>query len=318
MNIVFMFPGQSSKYPGMIKKLIDRHALARKIVSDASDVLDRDLKQHFCHADSDVFSNNQDIQIGVFLTNYLHARLLVEQTGLKPALSLGLSLGEYNHLVDIGALTFEDALRLVAVRGILYDFGPAGIMASVSPLPVEELKAVLASVRHHGPVEISNYNSPTQHVIAGNAAAVEAAIAILTEELFAVCTVIEHRIPMHTRIFAPVSDQFGPHLQSAKWSPVCRPYLPNVTADIIANPSRECFVDQLSAHVHSPVLWRQSIDAACVRHPDAVFIEVGPRSVLYNLLQERWVPNRKFKTDADGPPAFDLIASELGSAGVVS
>jgi [acyl-carrier-protein] S-malonyltransferase len=320
MSVVFMFPGQSSKYPGMIKKLMDRYALARKIISDASDVLGRNLGEHFSRVDADVFSNNQDIQIGVFFASYLHSRLLVEHTAIKPALSLGLSLGEYNHLVDIGALAFEEALQLVAARGRLYDSGPAGIMASVSPVSVEDLRDVLTSVRHHGPIEISNYNSPTQQVIAGSAEAVEAAIAVLTDELFAVCSVIEHRIPMHTSVFTTVSEQFRPCLQSAKWNPVCRPYLPNVKAQMIPNPSRECFVDHLAAHVHRPALWRQSIEAICARDPDAIFVEVGPRSVLFNLLQERWVPNRKFKTDADldGPPDFDLIASELGSAGVVA
>lgn len=320
MKVVFMFPGQSSKYPGMITKLTDHHALARQVISDASEILDRDLRQHFARADRDVFSNNQDIQIGVFLANYLHARLLTEHAEIEPALSLGLSLGEYNHLVDIGALSFNEALKLVAVRGRLYDAGPAGIMASVSPVSVEDVSDVLASVKHLGPIAISNHNSPTQHVIAGCAAAVQAAIAALTDGFFAVCTVIEHRIPMHTSEFAAVGEQFSPYLKSVRWNPVCRPYLPNVTAQIIQNPSPECFVEQLSAHVHCPVLWRQSIEAVCARYPDAVFIEVGPRSVLFNLLQNRWVANRKLKTDADvdSPPAFDLIASELGSAGVVS
>ena len=91
--------------------------------------------------------------------------------------SIGLSLGEYNHLLHIGALAFEDALRLVAARGAAYDQGPLGAMAAV--FPVDEA-AVLDAIERLAPVgivEIANFNSPSQFVLAGDRAAVDAVLA---------------------------------------------------------------------------------------------------------------------------------------------
>src|ERR1700733_11260837 len=103
--IVFMFPGQSSRYPGMIEKIIATHPESEAIVRHASDILGRDLVAHYRVGKADMFACNRDVQIGVFLANHLHLCLL-ERAGVRGAWSLGLSLGEYNHLVHIGALSF--------------------------------------------------------------------------------------------------------------------------------------------------------------------------------------------------------------------
>ncbi|MFH1532635.1 MAG: ACP S-malonyltransferase [Pseudomonadota bacterium] len=295
-KLVYVFPGQSSLYPGMISKLVELHGPNGDMLAAASDCLHRDLAAHYRECNPDVFASNRDIQVGVFLANNMFLDIL-DHAGLSADLSLGLSLGEYNHLVHIGALPFQEALLTVEQRGLAYDSGPAGAMASVFPIDLEELEEIVERARGVGVLEIVNLNSPTQHVISGEQAAVEEALRILDAECFAGAVIIEKKIPMHCSTFEPVGDRFRVHLETVPFTTPRLPYFPNRLGRPLEEPSREDFVDLLSTHVHHPVLWRHSIDAIVERWPEAVFVEVGPRKVLFGLLQKKWHPVRKFHVD---------------------
>jgi [acyl-carrier-protein] S-malonyltransferase len=310
--LVFMFPGQSSRDAKAIERLAAASSRCGEILANACDILGRDLRHHYRTDNPDIFRTNRDVQIGVFVANRLYAELL-DECGVVSDLSLGLSLGEYNHVVEIGALSWNDALRLVDARGAAYDAGPEGAMAVLSPASEEDIRALLTRIRDVGFAEISNHNSPTQFVIAGTREAVDAALAIAEDEFFLQGVVIESRIPMHCRLFAPVAEMFRPRLAQEAWRATPGPYIANVTAEIIDHPSAATFVDYLSRHVCEAVLWRQSIEAVAARYPESVFIEVGPRSVLFNLLHPRWIAHRKFKTDDEQDPLrqAENIAREL-------
>ncbi len=288
MPTVFLFPGQSSRHAQMLQAVC-RYApgVCGPLVEQASDTLGRDLASWYSGDSSGQFPNNQDVQVGVFLVNHLHLAVF-QDAGLDAPISMGHSLGEYNHLVHIGALAFEEALRLVDRRGELYDRGPSGAMAAVFPLSLEELEPVLRRARVHGSLELACLNSPTQHVIGGERAAVDAALAILDEEFFIEGRVIEDRIPMHTPRFAPVGEALRPHLEAAPWMAPRRPWIPNVLGEP-TDPTEELIVEQLVRHVSEPVQWCCSIVSVLARWPDAVFVEVGPRTVLHDLLSRHWV-----------------------------
>lgn len=297
--LVFMFPGQSSCCPGMLERAIESWPPAAAIVAQASAVLGRDLREHYRSGHGGVSECNEDVQVGVFLTSYLYQKALADK-GVVGDLSLGLSLGEYNHLVHIEAIEFDDALRLVAARGRIYDAGPDGMMACVFPLPVGELSGYLLAAQAHGEVVCANLNSPSQTVIAGSRSAVEAAISLIEEEEPGVRTfVIDDRLPMHSPLFRPVAEAFRPHLMDAPWRMPRLPYIPNVGVDgtFLESPGPREIIGLLTQHVCSPVLWRDSIEAIVARHPDARFIEVGPGRVLCNLMQRRWLRNDKQATD---------------------
>lgn len=295
MNRVFMFPGQSSRYPEMIRRIVEAYAPARSIVQNASDILARDLFSVY-QTESEAFELNRDVQVGVFLTSHLYM-LALQANGVDADSSLGLSLGEYNHLVHIGAIDFEAALRLVDARGRVYDEGPEGMMVALFPIDREEVEDVLKRVQDVGCVQIANFNTPSQFVIAGQTAAVLAAMEIAQEEFSIDPVIIEKKIPMHTPVFRCVADALLPHLERAPFRTPSRPYISNVLGTVVENPTPARIVELLAQHVYSPVLWRQAIDDMAGRVPEAVFVEVGPRGVLYNMLQKRWHANLKFKTD---------------------
>ncbi|HEY5956908.1 MAG TPA: ACP S-malonyltransferase, partial [Polyangiaceae bacterium] len=279
MTNVFMFPGQSSRYSGMLDRVIEAWTPARDIVLAASELLGRDLLGLYREGNDAAFDCNRDVQVGVFLANYLHMSA-IEAAGVHAETSLGLSLGEINHLVHIGALDFEAALRLVDARGRAYDAGPRGMMAALFPVDLEMVEDVIERARSFGVVEIANLNSPSQFVVAGETAAVEEVMRLAEDELAVTPTPIERQIPMHTSVFRPVADQLSPHLRAARWCAPKRDYISNVLGGFVERPNAEIFCDLLTRHVYSPVRWRESIDKVAERFPQATFVEVGPRGVL--------------------------------------
>jgi [acyl-carrier-protein] S-malonyltransferase len=304
MSTVFLFPGQSSRYPEMFDRLAERAPVeTREVLGVASEIVRRDLARQFQSTNTEMFAENQDVQLGVFLANHIHL-LVAEREGIRAERSVGLSLGELNHLVHIGALDFPEALRLVRHRGAAYDHGPPGAMVSVFPLPLEQLEAIVEVVRPLGlgVIEIANLNSPMQHVLSGDAPALAAAAELLGREGVE-CVVIERNIAMHSSLFRGVADALAPTFAGAAFKAPSLPYLPNVLGQFEDDPSPQRIARHLTSHVWSPVLFRQSIELLLAEDPDAAFVEVGPRSVLFNLLSRKWMNNRRFKTDTpDGPP----------------
>lgn len=292
----------------MVARALSLAPVCAGVLESASRVLGRDLAAHYAAPPETSLARNRDVQVGVFLANHLHLTAF-EALGGRGDRSLGLSLGEYNHLVHIGALSFEEALRVVDARGALYDDGPPGMMASVFPLAEGELRTVIDDCRAFGVIEIGNFNSPTQHVLSGEGPAVRQALEILEREHYVQGVVIEDRIPMHCSTFARVAEQLRPHLERVAWRRPRSPYLPNVTGEPLASPEPADFVRLLTEHVHRPVRWRTSLEQLVSGRPDAVLVEVGPRAVLYNLLRRGWLENRKLKTDDLSEPLSTLRAT---------
>ena len=313
MRPIFLFPGQSSRYPEMVDRLFE-HAPeeASRVFSEASSVLGRDLRAWYSAANPQIFDANRDVQVGVFLANHTHL-LALEKAGLTAPLSVGLSLGEYNHLVHIGAIGFTDALRLVDARGAAYDAGPEGAMISVFPLSVDELAGIVARVQSVGRVEIANLNSPTQNVLSGDREAVSAVAALADLEHGATCVLIEKRIPMHSTVFRPVADALRPALERAPFQTPRLPYLPNVLGRWEIDPSPARIAELLTLHVYNSVLFRSSIELLALENEGAAFVEVGPRAVLHNLLSRKWLRVKRFCTDPPGgaPLRFAEIAGEI-------
>jgi [acyl-carrier-protein] S-malonyltransferase len=308
-----MFPGQSSRYPGMLERCVELHPGNVDLLRWASELLGRDLEAHYSvEAGEDAYARNVDVQVGVFLANHMFLTAL-EARGISAELSLGLSLGEWNHLVHIGAVSFEHALLAVEQRGRCYDEGPRGWMAAIQPIELEDLERLVSEFETLGHLEIVNFNSPRQHVVAGDRLAVEAVVERAEEEFYAQAHVIERNVPMHSSLFRPVGERFREHLERVEFLPPRRPYLPNRLGQLVPEPSGAELIELLASHVHAPVLWRASLEHLVERDPEAVFVEVGPMAVLHNLMHRKWLPNRKFRTDSrdELDEHFDALVAEL-------
>jgi malonyl CoA-acyl carrier protein transacylase len=296
-GVVFVFPGQSSVSPDALTRARAAHPAADAVAGLAASVLGEARAHLYLDSAGAGLHSNRDIQITVFLATQMYLAALRAE-GIQSAASLGLSLGEYSHIVDIDALDVAAALRLVDARGRCYDEAPPGVMATVLAVDRETVTSVVADAQAHGPVVVSNINAPTQHVIAGSEAAVSWATAILEDEHAAHVTIIERRVPMHSPLMAPVAQAFRPALAAAPWQPAAKPYLPNVTASPMARPTAGDFIEHLTRHVSEPVLWQHSLDRAIAAHPGAAVVEVGPGGVLHNMMGRAWRGIRSARVDA--------------------
>jgi malonyl CoA-acyl carrier protein transacylase len=191
-------------------------------------------------------------------------------------------------LVHIGAIDFLDALKLVDRRGRCYDASPLGKMAAVMPLDTNELNGYLQlfiqKSRLDGIIEITNYNSPTQHVVAGNSHLVDQLVEFLEDDAMAMCFPVDDKIPMHTRVMDPVAGFFLTALEAAPWRSPHSYYRPGVDpslkiTDILDIPHL------LQRHVHGPVYFYQALETLISELDDALLIEVGPKNTLYNLIR---------------------------------
>ncbi len=218
----------------------------------------------------------------MFVANHLHALALAE-AGFSGAGSLGLSLGEYNHLVHIGAIHFLDALRLVDARGGAYDEGPPGCMVAIFPLSRDELEPLLANTD----ATLANLNSPMQHVVAGSHEDVAVVCRRVEEETFATQRVIESAIPMHHASFAPVAERLGAALAEAPWRSPTLPYISNVLGGPAPCSAPDSIAALLKRHVCEPVFWRDCIASVLSEDAEAVLVEVGPGTILHDL-GRRW------------------------------
>lgn len=311
--LVLLFGGQSSRDAGMFERLeaVDHDAGARA----------RERAARYGAGDPADLSTNRGVQVSVLAVT-LGWLEVVERAGLRSSASAGLSLGEYAHLVDAGVLDAEDALALVARRGALYDAGPEGAMAAIFPASWEELEPLVEHVRaaHGGsPAALAPavFNSPNQTVVGGSRAAVAELVEAAEEELFARGVTVEDRIPMHTPRFDAVAAPFRAVLEDVRWrGPARVPYRPNVTGGV-AEADPATLVEHLTRHVHQPVLWRGTVDALAADHPDAVFLETGPRTVLRDLMLRRWHAGRRVFAldDPDAPlgEARTRVAATLGA-----
>ena len=317
MQLAFLFPGQNSRYRSMLGKLLAWDQANLQWMERASDVLKRDLRSQYDEANVEMFAFNRDIQIGVFLANHMHWQNL-ERAGVRAEYSAGLSLGEYNHLVHIGALEFDDALRVLEARGAAYEQGPRGKMAAVFPVSEDDLTGLLQNLGPAGRLAIGMINTPRQFVLSGDADAVDQASRAAEAELLAEATVIEERLPMHSPLFQTVGDRLRPALEAVCWRDPGRPYLPNLTGSFAREPRAAVFVELLSRHTWNPVRWRESMETLVGASSAMTFVETGPKSVLTNFFGKKWLNPRRFQTDAesDFPNNMQRLLEELrgGSA----
>jgi len=177
-RVIYIFPGQGSQYPGIGSDLCAEFESARRIYEQASDVLGYDMAR-LSHEDPDNQINLTRFTQPVLLTHHIACLTVYRELAgqpLEPVAAAGHSLGEYSALVTAGALSFEDALRLVATRGELMGTHGEGEMAALT-VDLETARP-LADKHFCG---IAGLNLPDQTVVGGSTADLDALAAEMAE-----------------------------------------------------------------------------------------------------------------------------------------
>ncbi|MBO7512946.1 MAG: ACP S-malonyltransferase, partial [Fibrobacter sp.] len=171
MKRAYVFPGQGSQFPGMGKQLYESNAKARELMEKANEILGFRLTDIMFEGSDEDLRATKVTQPAIFLHSVVTA--LCTEGLPAPDMVGGHSLGEFSALVAAGAVDFEDALRLVAVRASEMQKcceKVPGTMAAVIALSNEQVEAVCKSI--DGIVIPANYNCDGQVVISGEKEAV--------------------------------------------------------------------------------------------------------------------------------------------------
>ena len=255
MSKAYIFPGQGSQFPGMGKALYERSAEAREMMDQANEILGFPITDIMFGEDAEALKATRVTQPAIFL----HSVVLARCSGLEaPAMVAGHSLGEFSALVAAGAMDFEDALRLVAVRASAMQKcceQVPGTMAAVIKLPTETVEEICASCA--GLVIPANYNSEGQIVISGEAEAVAEACAKMKEAGAKRALPLAVSGAFHSPLMEPARLELAEAIDKTPFQvPVC-PIYQNVTALPSTDP--DVIKDNLLRQLTSPVRWTQTV-----------------------------------------------------------
>ena len=280
MSKAYIFPGQGSQFPGMGKALYERSAEAREMMDRADEILGFPITDIMFGEDAEALKATRVTQPAIFI----HSVVLARCSGLEaPAMAAGHSLGEFSALAAAGAMDFEDALRLVAVRASAMQKcceKVPGTMAAVIKLPTETVEEICASCA--GLVIPANYNSEGQIVISGEAEAVAEACAKMKEAGAKRALPLAVSGAFHSPLMEPARLELAEAIEKTPFrAPVC-PVYQNVTA----LPSTDPVVikDNLLRQLTSPVRWTQTVLNMVADGADS-FLEIGPGTVLQGLVK---------------------------------
>jgi len=273
----FLFPGQGSQAVGMGRSFHEGSEAARALFARADEALGYSITKLCFEGPEEELKLTRNTQPALLLVSHVAFRLL----GRQPAIAAGHSLGEYSALVAAGALAFEDALRLVHKRGrYMQEAVPVGegAMAAVLGAAHDDLAAALAKVTS-GVVQIANWNSPEQFVIAGHKAAVEEALALAKPPRSVMLPV---SAPFHSSLMKPAEERLAVDLDAASFKDPAFPIVTNVDARVIRTAAEAR--DALKRQVSRPVLWSKSMESLAGEAIDA-FVELGAGKVLIGLMK---------------------------------
>lgn len=277
-----IFPGQGSQYVGMGKDFFDSDADSRKLFARADEILGFPLSKICFEGPDEVLKQTCNTQPAIFLHSMI---VFHELRGVNADMAAGHSLGEYSALVAAKAISFEDGLSLVRLRGELMQRAgdeQKGTMAAIVGLLPEAVEGICRQASSAGVVQPANFNSPGQIVISGSVEGVrrgmelaKAAGAKLVKELIVSGA-------FHSPLMASARDGLKKKLDATTIVDASIPVFANVTAEPVTKA--EDIRDVLFRQLTSPVRWEESV-IHMVRDGADSFLEIGPGKVLQGLVK---------------------------------
>ncbi|MCL2461057.1 MAG: ACP S-malonyltransferase [Defluviitaleaceae bacterium] len=281
----FIFSGQGSQYAGMGKDLYDAFPEAKAAFGEADEVLGLPLSEIIFN-DAEALNLTENTQPAILAMSAAIARIL-SINGVTAGFTGGLSLGEVTAYVFSGAMSYADGLRLTKARGrFMSETVPAGAggMLAVMNAPPDAITDIVEKAGQSGYIAVANYNSPAQTVLSGEAAAIEAARALVAAA-GGRAVKLNTAWAFHSKMMERASELFREELERVRFTPgkLDIPVVSNITGGFIRDAGE--IPALMVAQIKSPVRWE-----ACVRTLIAAgadeFVEIGPGKALTGFVRQ--------------------------------
>ena len=309
----WLFPGQGSQSVGMGKDVLDASPAAREVLARADRALGEPLSKLILEGPEEALTLTANAQPAIVTISCAILAAIKERVPDlgPPAFAAGHSLGEYSALVAAGALSLEDAVRLVRARGrSMQDAVPPGEGAMAAIMGVDATKLEAIGERAQEGTEVvscANFNAPGQIVIAGSAPAVARASEMASAEKGKAIP-LKVSAPFHCALMQPAATLLASELAKVTVAPLAFPIIANIDAQPNQDPAR--VKDLLVRQVTGSVRWEQALVMMKERGVTRA-LEIGPGKVLAGLAK-RCAKEIKVLSVFDAA-ALDSVASFLAS-----
>lgn len=280
----WLFPGQGAQYVGMGRTFCQAHAEARQTFEQADDLLKRSLSKIILEGPEDELTHTRNSQTGIYVMSMALVRVLQKQfPEMVPAITAGLSLGEYTALAAAGRLSFEQGLDLVQRRGDYMNDAceqTKGAMAVVMGLDAGEVEQIVHDLNLPNDLWTANFNCPGQVVISGSLRGIEAGSqAVKANGAKRVLPLPVHGA-FHSGLMSTAEKRLAPYISEAHLQDSSIRLVMNVPGDFVKDLS--AIRHNLVQQVTHPVRWEQGIRAIQQEAVD-FYLEIGPGKTLAGM-----------------------------------
>ena len=313
MTLAAVFPGQGSQSPGMLADLAQAHPVITEVFAQASDLLGYDAWDLSQNGSDEKLRQTDFTQPLMFISGYAVWRVWQQIEGPMPVVMAGHSLGEYTAMAAAGAISFEQALPLVQLRGKLMAGAVApgvGGMAALLGMEDDAVSALCESLHSDtAVVEAVNFNSPGQVVISGHLKALENACEVAKEKGARKAMILPVSVPNHSSLMQPAQPELASAIDAAGFRMPDIPVMQNADATVPADLETLC--GSLQQHVVNPVHWTSTVRKMKELGITAL-IELGPGKVLAGLCKriDKSITAYPIESPASLEKALDAMKQE--------
>ncbi|MBE2229001.1 MAG: ACP S-malonyltransferase [Ignavibacteria bacterium] len=285
MSTAFIYPGQGSQYVGMGQDLYENYPEIKELYQQANEILGLDIAEISFSGPEEKLKQTFITQPAIVLHSVAATKLIKNK---EPNYTAGHSLGEFSALIKAGALSFEDGIKLVQLRGELMQKAGEenkGTMAAIIGLDTIKIIEVCRDASEYGIVQVANFNSPGQIVISGSVEGVHRAMILAKDRGAKMAKELVVHGAFHSPLMESAKEDFEVALDYTEFRKVKIPVYTNVHAKPITQDTdlefiKETLYDQLT----SSVRWDESV-VNMISDGAREFIELGPGKVLQGLIK---------------------------------
>ena len=282
-----IFPGQGSQSVGMAKNLYNNYRFIKELFDKADEILGFYLSKIILEGPKEELDQTENTQPAIFLVSYSIFEMIKRETELdlrKAKYFAGHSLGEYTALTASGSLDFDQAIRLLKIRGNAMQSavpkGEGGMLA-VLGTEIKNISDLLQENEKKYECFIANDNSNGQVVLSGR----NKDLGLLVEDLKkkSIKNIkLPVSAPFHCKLMSSATEIMRKEILNTEFKNPNNVIISNVTGKETNNSSQ--IKDLLIEQIESPVRWRESI-IYMINKEVRKFIEIGPGKVLSGLIK---------------------------------